>query len=245
LPLGHLVQPGAPGDAGASAREADPGELGCRLQLRGLGARVGAGRLAPARWVNAKATDRAVAVVALQRRRDGRGVADAGAGGLGRAGVPVGVAPGPQPRAPARPAGPSGYADSALPPLRPSAPSLGAPLPLHPLRRVADQAPQRGDQLVLLRRRDRRMRARWLSALAGSVKAGPWSRCRVEQVRTIEMGRRARSHVDYAFEAIGVPTTVRQAVCITRKGGSGWRAPAEGWRGAVGDPVRTFEQRDR
>jgi Zn-dependent alcohol dehydrogenase len=34
------------------------------------------------------------------------------------------------------------------------------------------------------------------------------------------MRRRARSHVNYAFEAIGVPTTVRQAVRITRKGGN-------------------------
>jgi S-(hydroxymethyl)glutathione dehydrogenase / alcohol dehydrogenase len=34
------------------------------------------------------------------------------------------------------------------------------------------------------------------------------------------MRRRARSHVNYAFEAIGVPTTVRQAVRMTRKGGT-------------------------
>jgi S-(hydroxymethyl)glutathione dehydrogenase / alcohol dehydrogenase len=34
------------------------------------------------------------------------------------------------------------------------------------------------------------------------------------------MSRRERSHVNYAFEAIGVPTTVRQAVRITRKGGT-------------------------
>src|SRR5262249_62208399 len=183
------------GRAVGPPREADPGELVYRLQLRGLGGGVGAGRVAPAWWVNAEATDRAVAVVALRRRRDGRGLADPGAGVLVRAGVPVGVAPGPQPRAPARPAGPSGYADSALPPLRPSALSLGAPLPLHPLRRVADQAPQRGDQHVLLRRCDRRNRARWLSTLARPVKAGQRSTCRVEEVRTIEMRRRARSHV--------------------------------------------------
>ena len=34
------------------------------------------------------------------------------------------------------------------------------------------------------------------------------------------MRRRARSHVNYAFEAIGVPTPVRQAVRITCKGGT-------------------------
>src|SRR4029453_18900245 len=141
-------------------------------------------------------------------------------GVLVRAGVPVGMAPGPQPRAPARPAGASRDADGGLPPLRSSALSLGAPLPLHPLRRVADQAPQRGDQLVLLRRRDRRIRARGLSALAGPVEARQRRTCHVEEARTIELRRRARSHVNDAFEAIGVPTAVRQAVRMTRKRGT-------------------------
>src|SRR4030095_203427 len=82
-------------------------------------------------------------------------------------GFPLGVPPPPKPRTHARRAGPSDHARGPLPTVLAGAVSLGASLPLHPLRRVTDQAPQRTDQPVLLRRRRRRITPRGLSPVAG------------------------------------------------------------------------------
>src|SRR4030095_3258207 len=82
------------------------------------------------------------------------------------------------PRTHARRAGPSDHARGPLPTVLAGAVSLGAPLPLHPLRRVTDQAPQRTDQPVLLRRRRRRITPRGLSPVAGPVRRSSASSAR-------------------------------------------------------------------
>src|SRR5262249_5831573 len=157
LAHGHLVQPGSAGDGGAGAGQAGAGDLDRRLQLRGWVAVLGAGRVARAGGLKGRARDRATVVAALQRRRGAGGALGPGPVVFVRAGVPPGVAPASQPRASAGRVRPPALAAGPFRPLFAVAVLLGAPLPLHPLRRVTNQAPQRADQPVLLRRRSRRV----------------------------------------------------------------------------------------
>src|SRR6266496_4342976 len=62
-----------------------------------------------------------------------------------------------QPRTPARTGTQSRDSHCPLRTVRAGPLPLGAPVPLHPLRRAADQAPEQTDQRLLLRRRGRRI----------------------------------------------------------------------------------------
>src|SRR5262249_29177033 len=83
----------------------------------------------------------------------------------------------PRPRASARPAAPPAGAPGRVPHLYAVAVPLGPPLPLHALRWVADQAPERAGQPAVLRGSGGRIVRGGVSRVASPVvgsKEEPW-----------------------------------------------------------------------